>query len=179
MLKPIVALSMCLLSAACTAGDTSAEPIPPAKHAAAPLAPEFTGITQWINSEPLTLSQLRGSVVLVEFWTRDCINCIHVMPRIKEWHERYRDKGLTVIGVHTPEYDHEKIPANVQATVKRFGLEYPIALDNDYATWNAYGNRFWPALYLIDAHGRVVYRHYGEGSYAETEAQIQQLLANR
>ena len=179
MLKPIVALSMCLLAAACTAGDTSAEPIPSAKQAATPLAPGFTGISQWINSEPLTLSQLRGSVVLVEFWTRDCINCIHVMPHIKEWHERYRNKGLTVIGVHTPEYDHEKVPANVQATVQRFGLEYPIALDNDYATWNAYGNRFWPALYLIDAQGRVVYRHYGEGSYAETEAQIQHLLAHR
>jgi thiol-disulfide isomerase/thioredoxin len=179
MLKQVVALSMCLLSAACTAGDTSAEPVPPAKHAAAPLAPEFTGIQQWINSEPLTLSQLRGSVVLVEFWTRDCINCIHVMPHIKEWHERYKDQGLTVIGVHTPEYEHEKVPANVQATVKRFGLEYPIALDNDYATWNAYGNRFWPALYLIDAQGRVVYRHYGEGSYAETEAQIKRSLATR
>ena len=179
MLKQVVALSMCLLSAACTAGDTSAEPIPPTNHAAAPLAPEFKGIEQWINSEPLTLSQLRGSVVLVEFWTRGCINCIHVMPHIKEWHSRYRDQGLTVVGVHTPEYEHEKVPANVREAARRFGLGYPIALDNDYKTWDAYGNRFWPALYLIDAEGRIVYRHYGEGSYAETEAQIQRLLADR
>ena len=179
MLKQAIALSMCLLSAACTPGQGAAEPLPPARPASAPLAPELTGIQQWINSEPLTLSQLRGSVVLVEFWTRDCINCIRVLPHVNRWHQKYHDRGLTVIGVHTPEYDHEKIPANVQEAVKKFGVEYPVALDNDYQTWNAYGNRFWPALYLIDAQGRIVYQHYGEGSYDETEAHIQQLLAAR
>ena len=165
-------MSQCIrgaLSAAAAAGDS----------AAGPVAPEFKGIEQWINSEPLTLSQLRGSVVLVEFWTRDCINCIHVMPYIKQWHARYRSQGLVVVGVHTPEYEREKVPANVQASVQRFGLDYPIALDNDYQTWNAYGNRFWPALYLIDAQGHIVYRHYGEGRYKETEQRIQDLLAHR
>jgi thiol-disulfide isomerase/thioredoxin len=143
----------------------------------APVAPEFKGIDHWINSKPLTMAQLRGKVVLLEFWTYSCINCVHVMPYVKQWHKRYQDKGLVVIGVHTPEYAEEKILGNVQSAVKRFGIEYPVAQDTNYETWNAYNNRFWPALYLIDRDGRVAYDHFGEGAYAQTEARIQQLLA--
>lgn len=178
MLKQIVAVSLSLLSTACTP-DVGADPIAPASHTLAPLAPEFKGIQGWINSEPLTMAQLRGKVVLVEFWTQECINCIHITPHVNEWQRRYSDQGLVIVGVHTPEYDHEKLPGSVQKAVTRFGIEYPVALDDGYETWSAYNNQFWPALYLVDAEGRIVYRHFGEGSYAETEAHIKQLLAAR
>lgn len=176
MFKPIISvLCSCLFAAACSPGG-HAQPVQATGSSAAPMAAEFKGIDHWINSEPLSMAQLRGKVVLVEFWTYTCINCIHVTPYVKQWHERYKDHGLVVIGVHTPEYDEEKIFDNVQSAVKRFGIEYPVAQDNGYATWDAYGNRYWPALYLIDKDGRVIYRHYGEGDYAATEAKIQQLL---
>lgn len=178
MFKQIVAVSLCLLASGCN-HDVGAEPVPPASHGSASLAPEFKGITGWVNSKPLTMAELRGSVVLVEFWTQECINCIRVTPHVNEWYRRYHDQGLVIIGVHTPEYDHEKLPGSVQKAVKRFGIEYPVALDDEYQTWTAYNNQFWPAQYLIDAEGRIVYRHYGEGSYAETEAKIKQLLAAR
>ncbi|WP_372240763.1 redoxin domain-containing protein [Pseudomonas sp. CK-NBRI-02] len=133
-------------------------------------------ITHWINSEPLTLEQLRGQVVLVEFWTYDCVNCQRALPHVQQWHERYRDQGLVVIGVHTPEYAHEQVTANLDEAVGRLGITYPVAQDNDYRTWNAFGNRYRPALYLIDQGGRIVYQHFGEGAYAETETKIRQLL---
>ncbi|MEH6419873.1 thioredoxin family protein [Pseudomonas sp. CGJS7] len=178
-LKPLLcALSLCLAAVACTPG-AQAEPVQGTHTQPAPTAPEFAGIERWINSPPLTMAGLRGKVVLVEFWTYSCINCIRVMPHVKQWHQRYRDSGLTVVGVHTPEYGYEKIPRNVDAAVARFGIEYPVAQDNAYATWNAYHNRYWPALYLIDRNGRVVYEHFGEGDYAQTEAKIKQLLAER
>jgi thiol-disulfide isomerase/thioredoxin len=123
------------------------------------------------------MAGLKGKVVLVEFWTYSCINCIHVMPYVKQWHKTYRDQGLAVVGVHTPEYPEEGSAANVQAAIQRFGIRYPVAQDNGYKTWNAYGNRFWPAVYLIDRDGKLVYRHYGEGAYDATEARIRQLLA--
>ena len=179
MFKPIVTLlAACLFAASCSPG-VHADPVEPIHSAPAQMAPEFRGINHWINSDPLTMTQLRGKVVLVEFWTYSCINCIHVMPHVKQWHKRYKDQGLVVVGVHTPEYGYEKILGNVQDAVKRFGIEYPVAQDNGYKTWNAYGNRYWPALYLIDQDGRVVYQHFGEGGYAETEARIQQLLRSR
>jgi thiol-disulfide isomerase/thioredoxin len=178
MFKQAVALSMCLFAAACTPGS-HVEPIPGANSSPAPLAPDFQGIDRWINSEPLTMSQLRGKVVLVEFWTYSCINCIRVMPHVSQWHERYKEQGLVVVGVHTPENEFEKLPENVLSAVQRFGIEYPVAEDNGYQTWNAYNNHFWPALYLIDREGRVAYHHFGEGEYAQTEARIQQLLAAR
>ena len=173
-------LAACLLAISCTAGAQE-DPLEPAgnTHALAPLAPEFKGISHWINSQPLTMRQLRGKVVLVEFWTFDCINCIHVMPYVKQWHERYKDQGLTVVGVHTPEYGHERILHNLERAVKQHDIRYPVAQDNGYATWNAFGNRYWPALYLIDQDGHIVYRHFGEGGYAQTEAQIRRLLAKR
>jgi len=179
MLKSlIVALGSCLVAASCTPSGL-AQTATEGGDSAAPRAAEFKGIDHWINSEPLTIAQLRGKVVLVEFWTYTCINCIHVAPYVKQWHQRYKDQGLVVVGVHTPEFDEEKVFDNVRDAVQRFGIDYPVAQDNGYATWDAYGNRYWPAVYLIDKEGRVVYRHYGEGDYAATEAKIQQLLARQ
>ena len=165
-----LAMAVCLFAAACQGGAQAGSP------QSAP-APEFAGVERWINSPPLTLAGLRGKVVLVEFWTYACGNCIRVAPHVNEWHRRYRDLGLVVVGVHTPEYDAERVPANVEAAVARYGIRYPVALDNDYKTWNAYRNQFWPALYLIDRQGRVVYRHIGEGDYDVTDARIRELLA--
>ena len=142
-------------------------------------APEFAGIEGWLNSQPLTMEGLRGKVVLVDFWTYSCINCINTLPYIKQWHEKYKDQGLVVVGVHTPEFPFEKSTANVQAAIKRFDIRYPVAQDNRYATWSAYHNRYWPALYLVDAQGKIVYQHFGEGQYAETEAAIRNALAQR
>ena len=149
-----------------------------ANAATAPFdAPEFSGITQWLNSEALTLKQLRGKVILVDFWTYDCINCINTLSHVVQWHDKYKDKGLVVIGVHTPEYAFERKTENVRTALKRFDIRYPVAQDNRYATWNAYNNRYWPAFYLVNKKGQVVYTHFGEGQYEQTEAKIQQLLA--
>ena len=142
-------------------------------------APEFVGIDRWLNSPPLSMEGLRGKVVLVDFWTYSCINCINTLPYIKQWHDKYKDQGLVVVGVHTPEFPFEKSTANVQAAIKRFDIRYPVAHDNGYATWSAYHNRYWPALYLVDAEGKIVYQHFGEGQYAETEAAIRNALAQR
>lgn len=165
-----LALGLSLFLAGCGTG-AQAEP------SRATPAPEFTGIARWLNGPPQTMAGLKGKVVLVEFWTYSCINCIHVLPHVKQWHERYRDQGLVVIGVHTPEYAEEQSTANVRKAIERFGIEYPVAQDNLYKTWDAYGNRFWPAFYLVDRDGRIVHRHYGEGDYEATEARIRQLLA--
>jgi len=140
-------------------------------------APEFAGIDAWINSAPLSMQQLRGKVVLVDFWTYDCINCRHVLPYVKDWHRKYKDQGLVVVGVHTPEYGFERNLNNLKGAVQRSGIAFPVAQDNRYATWNAYDNRFWPAFYLVDKRGEVVYSHFGEGDYAQTEATIRKLLA--
>jgi thiol-disulfide isomerase/thioredoxin len=140
-------------------------------------APAFTGIDTWLNSPALNMQQLRGKVVLVDFWTYTCINCIRTLPYVKKWHEKYKDKGLVVVGVHTPEYPHERSTANVTAALKRFDIRYPVAQDNRYATWEAYRNQFWPAVYLIDKHGQIIYSHFGEGQYEQTEAMILRLLA--
>lgn len=150
--------------------------------AAAPLqkpvqAPEFAGISTWLNSEPLSMQQLRGKVVLVDFWTFDCINCINTLPFVKSWHDKYKDQGLVIVGVHTPEYVHERSTDNVKAALKRFDIRYAVAQDNRYATWTAYSNRYWPAAYLINKKGQIVYAHFGEGKYQETEAKIRALLA--
>jgi thiol-disulfide isomerase/thioredoxin len=179
VIKPLFSiLAACLMAAACTAGAQD-DPINPRNAALAPIVPDFKDINHWINSEPLTMEQLRGKIILVEFWTYDCINCLRALPYVKQWHERYQDQGLVVVGVHTPEYPHEKLLGNVEEAVKQLGIVYPVAQDNDYRTWNAFGNRYWPAVYLIDQGGRIVYRHFGEGAYAETEARIQQLLSSR
>jgi thiol-disulfide isomerase/thioredoxin len=139
-------------------------------------APEITGADQWLNSPPLSLSKLRGKVVLVEFWARECINCVHVLPHTKALYDTYGKDGLVVIGVHTPEYDEERDPVALKAAIREFGITWPVAMDNDYRIWNAYDNRYWPAIYLIDRSGRVVYRHFGEGNYDITEKRIRELL---
>ncbi len=148
-----------------------------AAQAAPASAPEFTGIDNWLNSAPLTMQQLRGKVVLVDFWTYTCINCIRTLPHVKAWHDKYKDQGLVVVGVHTPEYPFERSTANVTAALKRFDIRYPVAQDNRYATWGAYNNQYWPATYLVDKSGKIVYTHFGEGKYGETEAAIRRLLA--
>lgn len=139
-------------------------------------APELAGITGWINTEPLTLEALRSKVVLVDFWTYSCINCIRTFPYLRAWHERYKDYGFVLLGVHTPEFQFEKDIKNVRREAREHALTYPIALDNDYKTWSAFRNRFWPAHYLIDTEGNIRYHHFGEGQYAHTEQAVQQLL---
>ena len=139
-------------------------------------APEFRGITSWLNSGPQTLADLRGRVVLIDFWTYSCINCLRTLPYLREWDDRYRGTGLTIVGVHSPEFAFERVEANVRDATRELGLRYPIALDNDFATWEAWHNQYWPAKYLIDRDGRVRYYHFGEGEYAETEKTIRTLL---
>jgi cytochrome c biogenesis protein CcdA/thiol-disulfide isomerase/thioredoxin len=143
-------------------------------------APEFVDNQRWFNTpgdRPLTLRSLRGRVVLVDFWTYTCINCLRTLPYLKAWDERYRKDGLTIVGIHSPEFPFEHDAGNVEEAIERNGLRYPVAQDNDLATWNAYGNQYWPAEYFIDAQGRVRYVHFGEGSYGEKEKVIRRLLA--
>jgi cytochrome c biogenesis protein CcdA/thiol-disulfide isomerase/thioredoxin len=142
-------------------------------------APDFRGISDWLNSPALSMERLHGKVVLVDFWTYSCINCLRTLPHLKQWDARYRSKGLVIVGVHAPEFAFEHDLGNVRAAVKRLGVRYPVALDNDFETWNAYGNQYWPADYLIDAAGRVRDYHYGEGDYEKTERDIRTLLAAR
>lgn len=141
------------------------------------LAPELKVGGQWFNSNPLTMKELKGKVVLVDFWTYTCINCIRTLPYLKSWHEKYSDKGLVIIGVHAPEFEFEKDADNVAEAIKDFEITYPIMQDNDFVTWKAYKNRYWPAKYLIDQDGNIRYTHFGEGDYDETETAIQELLA--
>ncbi|MBU4238176.1 MAG: cytochrome c biogenesis protein DipZ [Alphaproteobacteria bacterium] len=138
--------------------------------------PAFTGATTWINSPPLTPQQLRGKVVVVDFWTYSCINCLRALPYVRAWAEKYKDQGLVVIGVHTPEFAFEKSEANVRDAVRRLGVDYPVAMDNDFAIWRAFKNQYWPAHYFIDAQGRIRHHHFGEGDYEGSERVIQQLL---
>ena len=138
--------------------------------------PSLSGAVQWLNSPELTAESLRGKVVLVDFWTYDCINCQHTLPYVKEWEKKYGKDGLGVIGVHTPEYGYERIIDNVKDQVKKLGITYPVAIDNNYAIWRNFDNQYWPAHYLVDAKGQVRYTHFGEGSYQAQEQMIQQLL---
>lgn len=141
--------------------------------------PGLNGAVQWLNSPPLTMAQLKGKVVLVDFWTFGCINCLHALPHVQEWAAKYADQGLVVIGVHSPEFAYEKDPDNVKDAVAKLGITFPVALDNDYAIWRQFSNRYWPAHYFIDAEGRVRFHHFGEGAYEMSEQVIQQLLAER
>ncbi|QQZ44501.1 cytochrome c biogenesis protein DipZ [Pseudomonas sp. SK3(2021)] len=153
------------------AGAASAEALP-SKGA----MPSLNGAVQWLNSPPLDAEALRGKVVLVDFWTYDCINCQHSLPYVNAWAKKYAKDGLVVIGVHTPEYAFEKVIDNVKAQVRKLDIGYPVAIDNDYAIWRAFDNQYWPAHYFIDARGQVRYSHFGEGSYEAQEQVIQQLL---
>ncbi len=139
-------------------------------------APDFSGIDSWINSGPLSLNQLQGKVVLVDFWTFSCINCVRTLPHLETLYQTFRKDGLVLVGVHSPEFDFEKVKANVEDAVKRLGVDWPVALDSQMATWNAYGNQYWPAEYLIDQQGRIAYVHFGEGEYEATDAAVASLL---
>ncbi|QDH65424.1 cytochrome c biogenesis protein DipZ [Pseudomonas azotoformans] len=138
--------------------------------------PSLSGAVEWLNSPALTSESLRGKVVLVDFWTYDCINCQHTLPYVKDWAQKYEKDGLVVIGVHTPEYGFERIISNVRDEVKKLGITYPVAIDNNYAIWRNFDNQYWPAHYLIDAKGQVRFIHFGEGRYETQEKMIQQLL---
>jgi len=142
-------------------------------------APEFTGLEGWINSEPQTVEGLKGKVVLVDFWTYSCINCIRTQPQLKELYSTYKDSGLEIVGIHAPEFAFEKNIDNVRSAVKKAALPYPIALDNNFSTWNAYQNQYWPASYLIDQEGNVRRTHFGEGGFKETEQAIRMLLEEK
>ncbi|MEO5812819.1 MAG: cytochrome c biogenesis protein DipZ [Rhodanobacter sp.] len=153
----------------------------PAPKAGEPLPvqgdmPSLAGATKWFNSPPLTTESLRGKVVLVDFWTYSCINCLRALPYVRGWADKYKDHGLVVIGVHAPEFAFEKDPANVARAIKDLGVDYPVAMDNDYAIWRGFDNQYWPAHYFIDAEGRIRHHHFGEGAYKESEDVIRQLL---
>jgi len=139
-------------------------------------APEFTGIYHWLNSDPVTMAGLKGKVVLVDFWTYSCINCIRTLPYVTRWYDTYKGKGFVVIGVHTPEFAFEKVTDNVQTAINQLGIHYPVAQDNNYGTWQAYNNEYWPAEYLIDQNGNIVHEHFGEGEYDVMENAIRELL---
>jgi cytochrome c biogenesis protein CcdA/thiol-disulfide isomerase/thioredoxin len=145
-------------------------------------APDFSGIQEWLNTpggRQLTMAGLRGKVVLVDFWTYSCVNCLRTLPHLKAWYAAYHRQGLEIVGVHTPEFAFEHEPSNVRGAVGRLGVRYPVALDNGYGTWNAYGNQYWPAEYLIDSRGDIRHAHFGEGEYRETERLIRELLGAR
>jgi thiol-disulfide isomerase/thioredoxin len=145
-----------------------------------PYAPELTGISAYVNSEPFMLKDLIGKkVVMIDFWTLGCINCQHTLPYVTAWYSKYRDQGLEIVGVHTPEFDYEKVRANVEEAIREYGIEFSVVQDNEFGTWRAYSNQYWPRVYLIDIDGYVVYDHAGEGAYEVTEAKIQELLRER
>ena len=139
-------------------------------------APDFTGVDAWINSEPLTIQQLRGHVVLIDFWTFSCVNCVRTIPHLQQLYAQFHDDGLVIVGVHSPEFDFEKVQANVRAAVRRLGITWPVAVDSEMATWNAYQNQYWPAEYVIDQQGRIAYTTFGEGNYDTTDSVVAQLL---
>jgi thiol-disulfide isomerase/thioredoxin len=169
MPKPATPLGLLRSLAHRLAGD--ADVLPVEGH-----LPSFEGATGWLNSEPLTPKELRGRVVLVDFWTYTCINWLRTLPYVRAWDAKYRDLGLTVIGVHTPEFGFEHDVDNIVAQSRTFGVQYPVAIDSDYGVWQAFANNFWPALYIADAEGRIRYHHFGEGEYAMAEMVVQQLL---
>jgi thiol-disulfide isomerase/thioredoxin len=142
-------------------------------------APEFAGIDRWFNTAPLSMRELRGRVVLVDFWTFGCANCQRTLPHLVRWDARFRDAGLTIVGVHTPEFAHEHSARAVQTAIEQYGIRYAVAQDNRFRTWAAYRNRYWPALYLIDREGRIVYRHVGEDGYDEVQREIERILMSR
>ena len=139
-------------------------------------APDFVGINKWFNSAPLNMAELRGKVVLVDFWTYGCVNCVNTLPHVTALYEKYKDRGLVVVGVHTPEFPFERSASNVQTALKRHGITYPVAQDNDSKTWNAWRNQYWPAQYIVDQNGKVVFQHAGEGQYEEIERTVAKLL---
>jgi thiol-disulfide isomerase/thioredoxin len=163
------------MSAASTAAPA------PKPRPSGPAAPGFEGGGAWVNSEPLELAKLgaQGKIVLVDFWTFGCYNCTNTLPYLKQWWIKYKDQGLVIVGVHTPEFDSERVLENVQNAVKEQQISWPVVQDNDYAIWQAYGNHYWPHFYLVDERGQIIYDHIGEGAYEQTDAQIAAALAAR
>ena len=161
----------------CTEADAPARPLATAMTTGqTQAAPDFVGISNWFNSQPLKLADLRGKVVVVDFWTYGCVNCVNTLPHVTELYSKYRDRGLVVVGVHTPEFPFEHSASNVQAALKRHGILYPVAQDNASQTWNAYRNQYWPAQYIIDQNGKIVFQHEGEGQYDEIDRTVARLL---
>jgi cytochrome c biogenesis protein CcdA/thiol-disulfide isomerase/thioredoxin len=154
-----------------------APPPPPQNPGGPGPRPELTGLTEWINSKPLTLQALRGKVVIIDFWTFDCYNCQNTRPYVRALYDKYKDKGLEILGIHAPEFAFERVPDNVRKAAKEQGVTWPIALDPDFKTWSAYNNRYWPAFYFIDARGHIRYTHFGEGNYEYHDKVVQQLLS--
>lgn len=173
-----VLTAVCLLGAPLRgpSADESEVATPMTLADAGVAAPNFVGIKTWLNSAPLNIAELRGKVLLVDFWTYGCYNCVNTLPHVTRLYDTYKDKGLVVVGIHTPEFAFEKSTDAVRAAIKRHGIRYPVAQDNEYATWNAYHNQYWPAQYIIDKSGKIVFEHAGEGQYQEIERKIQELL---
>jgi len=139
-------------------------------------APDFVSISNWFNSAPLDIANLRGKVVLVNFWTYGCVNCVNALPHVIALYDKYKARGLVVVGVHSPEFPFERSAGNVQAALKRHGITYPVAQDNESRTWNAYRNQYWPAQYIVDQSGKIVFQHAGEGQYEEIDRTVARLL---
>jgi thiol-disulfide isomerase/thioredoxin len=154
----------------------AAKPETPILAATGKSLPDFEGIQQWLNSSPLTIADLKGNVVLIQFWTFACINCQRTLPYITQWHRQYAAQGLKVIGIHTPEFAFERDPNNIKRALEQHQITYPVPIDNEYKTWKAYRNEYWPHLFLADRQGLMRYDHVGEGAYDTTEQTIQQLL---
>jgi thiol-disulfide isomerase/thioredoxin len=173
----IIALSLTGTATSAFSGDASRPLETPTVAAAAPAtAPDFVGLGNWFNSAPLKLADLRGKVVLVNFWTYGCVNCVNTLPHVTELYAKYKDRGFVVVGIHTPEFPFERSASNVQTALKRHGITYPVAQDNDSQTWNAYRNRYWPAQYIVDQNGKIVFQHDGEGQYEQIERTVAGLL---
>jgi thiol-disulfide isomerase/thioredoxin len=172
----LAALALALTCARWLSAEAEGLPGPAAFSPSHALLPPLDGATAWINSPPLTPAALRGKVVLVDFWTYSCINCLRTLPYVRAWAQKYRDHGLVVIGAHTPEFDFEQRVDNVQRAVRDLGIDYPVAVDSTQALWRAFGTRAWPTLYFVDAQGRIRHRQLGEGRYDDAERMIQQLL---
>lgn len=165
-----------------TNGRLSPNTLKPVANQPGMALPSLSGASEWFNTtnnSPLSPADLEGKVVLVDFWTYSCINCIRTLPYLTEWHKKYADKGLVIIGVHTPEFAFEKVPENVADALKKHGINYPVALDPNFSIWNTFNNRYWPAKYLFAADGTLAYTHFGEGEYPQTELEIQRLLMAR
>ncbi|HEY4987030.1 MAG TPA: redoxin domain-containing protein [Bradyrhizobium sp.] len=171
-------LALCLTGAATSslAAEASQASAPITVATAEATAPNFVGLGNWFNSAPLNLGDLRGKVVLVNFWTYGCSNCVNALPHVVDLYAKYKDRGLVVVGIHTPEFPFERSASNVQAALKRHGITYPVAQDNDSKTWDAYHNQYWPSQYIVDQHGKIVLHHDGEGQYEQIDRTIARLL---
>src|SRR3979490_1857673 len=172
----LVALGLAGATLPALSGEAPRAQVPLAVAAAQDTAPNFTGISNWFNSKPLNISDLRGKVVLVDFWTYGCVNCVNTLPRVTQLYAKYKDRGLVVVGIHTPEFPFEHSAANVQAAPKPHGITHPVGQDNESQTWNAYRNQYWPAQYIVDQNGKIVFQHDGEGQYEQIDRTIARLL---